>query len=268
MKFDVRQLPMFIAACLVILGLVWLLYQNQQELDVLRQLQALQAEQPAQPTPDTPDKEEAPPPVIAPHTEAIKALEGETGLNLSRLAKLIIRDEGDRSRPYLDGGGVPTVGVGRNLKGNGLSIAELHAIAGEVDYKLLLSKSRVQNGRVYIESLSLANQVFVKPLTEADIQLLLTDDLKNVISEAKRVFPKAWKQLNAARKEVVIDVLFNLGLTRFRTFEHFIGAVKRQDWKSAGDELLKSVAARENPGRYFRNYHVMVTGDDAHFGLR
>ena len=268
MKFDARQLPLFAAIFLVIPALAWLAFQNQQELAVLRELQALQAEKTEQPPQTAPDKEETPPPVIAPHTEAIEALEGETGLNLSRLAKLIIRDEGDRSRPYLDGGGVPTVGVGRNLKGNGLSIAELHAIAGEVDYKLLLSQSRVQNGRVYIESISLANQVFVKPLTEADIQLLLADDLKNVISEAKQVFPKAWGQLNAARKEVVIDVLFNLGLTRFRTFEHFIAAVKRQDWKSAGDELLKSVAARENPGRYFRNYHVMVTGDDRHFELR
>ena len=69
------------------------------------------------------------------------------------------------------------------------------------------------------------------------------------------------------RREVIVDVLFNLGLTRFRTFEKFIGAVKRQDWKSAGDELLKSAAARENPGRYFRAYHVMVTGDRRYFGL-
>ena len=262
-----RNIPVgwvLIGIIVVLAAIVAILAWQNQELKTIEHAIA----QPAAPITVEPPTE--PPTVQAPnpHAEAVSALESQTGLKLSRLAKLIIRDEGDRSRPYLDGENTPTIGVGRNLKGNGLSIAELHAIAGEVDYKLLLSKSRVQNGRVYIDSISLANQVFVKPLTEADIQLLLTDDLKNVISEAKQVFPKAWGQLNAARKEVVIDVLFNLGLTRFRTFEHFIAAVKRQDWKSAGDELLKSLAARENPERFFRNYHVMVTGDDKHFQLR
>lgn len=253
-------------ATLIVGFCTWFAYDLHQELATLRAtLRALVAEQ---------GSSVAPPEVIIekqvapsnPHADVISALETQSGLKLSRVAKLIIRDEGDRSRPYLDRTGAVTIGVGRNLKGNGLSVAELHAISGELDYRLLLSKTRVHNGRVYIDSLSLAKQVFVKPLTEADIQLLLMDDLKNVIREAQKVFPN-WGQLTPVRKEVVVDMLFNLGLTRFKTFENFIGAVKVKDFKTAGDELLKSLAARENPDRYFRLYHVMVTGDEQYFEL-
>ena len=115
---------------------------------------------------------------VNPHADDIKRIEGDAGVFLSRVAKLILHDEGNRSRPYLDSGGTVTIGVGRSLQTNGISVAELHAIVDEIDYGVLLANTHVQNGRVRIGSLALANRIFVKPLTQHDIQLLLTDDLK------------------------------------------------------------------------------------------
>ena len=255
----------------------FLTFQNQQELDAIRQLQNLELQDAQQPRTPVSEKShenaryppQAPSPqTLNPHATKIQAIDTSAGLKLSRISKLIVRDEGERNRPYADPKGVATIGVGRNLESNGISLVELKAIAGEIDYELVLSKARSKNGRVYIDSLDLANRVFVKPLTEADMQLLLMDDLKNVISEAKKVFPKVWNQVDPVRQEVIVDVLFNLGLTHFKKFVNFIDVVKRQDWQSAGDELLKSTAARENPSRYFRNYHVIVTGNGEYFGLR
>ena len=127
-------------------------------------------------------------PRVNPHADDIKRIESDAGVFLSRVAKLILHDEGNRSRPYLDSGGTVTIGVGRSLQTNGISVAELHAIVDEIDYGVLLAKTHVQNGRVRIGSLALANKIFVKPLTQHDIQLLLTDDLKNVAHEAEGVF--------------------------------------------------------------------------------
>ena len=62
------------------------------------------------------------------HDAIIKQIEDDAGMFLSRVAQLIIKEEGVRSRPYLDSGGQVTIGIGRNLTGNGVSVAELQAI--------------------------------------------------------------------------------------------------------------------------------------------
>ena len=114
----------------------------------------------------------------------------------------------------------------------------------------------------------MANKVFVKPLTEHDVHLLLMDDLKSASHDAVSVFgTSVWNQVSDARKEAIIDTLFNLGLPRFKTFEQFIGAVKRGDWDAAANELLLSNAAHTNPDRYFRNSRVMRTNNRKYFRL-
>ena len=203
-----------------------------------------------------------------PHTQAIATIETSASMPLSRIAKLIIRDEGDRSRPYLDPNGTPTIGVGRNLRGNGISVAELQAVVTEIDYGVVLRETHVRNGRVRINTLDLANRIFTKPLTEHDIQLLLVDDLNSVRKEAVGVFGQSvWSSIAETRKEVILDTLFNLGLPHFKTFVKFIDAVKQGNWKEAASELIKSEAADENPERFFRNFRVMKTGDTKYFEL-
>ena len=197
-------------------------------------------------------------PAINPHAVAISKIETDVGMKLSRVASLIIADEGERTRPYSDSKGNPTIGVGRNLSGNGVSISELKAIAGEIDYDLVLRESHVQNGRVRIGSLDLANRIFVHDLTEYDVGLLLTDDLKSAQIDAVRVFGAGfWANITEPRKEALLDVIFALGLPHFKKFEDMIAAVKAGNWNDAATELLKSEAADEAPGRFFRNYYIL-----------
>ena len=264
-KIDARDI-IIIALLLSVVGLT--AYTLQTERRILAHLDTppppIANETPPEPTPETLETAER---VNNPHADNIKRLEDDAGVLLSRVAKLIIHDEGNRSRPYLDSGGTVTIGVGRSLETNGISVAELHAIVDEIDYSVLLANTHVQNGRVRIGSLALANRIFVKPLTQHDIQLLLTDDLKNVAHEAEGVFGETWQKLDMARKEVVVDILFNLGLPHFKQFENFIGAVKQGNWDTAASELLLSNAARKNIVRYHRNAVVMQTGDAQYFGL-
>ena len=198
----------------------------------------------------------------------IAETDSKAGVRVSFLADLIIRDEGKRSRPYLDTTGSPTIGVGRNLKGNGLSVAEISGIAGEIDYPMLLQSSDIQRGRVFIQTLDLAEKLFVKPLTEHDVKLLLSNDLLGTRHSCVNVFGNGiWEDISEVRRLAIIDVMFNLGETRFRKFVKFIAHVKNKDWAAASVELLLSEAARENIVRYHRAATVLRTNDESFFDL-
>lgn len=187
-------------------------------------------------------------------------------MKLTQVAVLITRDEGYRDRPYLDEGGAVTIGVGRSLSTNGLSLDELYTLAPNVDHRLLLSQALVKNGRIMLLTLQHADQVLPRALTEDDVHLLLVNDLREFVREAKTVFPE-WDSIDPPRREAILDVLFNNGLPHFKKFEDFIADVKARDWEKAGDDLLLSEAARENIVRYFRNASVIRTGDARHFQL-
>ena len=214
-----------------------------------------------------------PPPVSQPapvkstfvhHVDLVARNEATAGMKLSRLAQLIVKEEGVRSSVYLDTVGNPTVGVGRNLKGNGISLAELIAINPNPDLHTVIREAEVRNGRIYLPNIVVAQKVLPNPLTDADIHLLLTDDLKNTVSEAKSIF-KNWDTIDEPRREAILDLLFNLGVTHFKTFVKFIAAVQSDKWDEASRELLLSVAARQNPTRYLHLYHVVQTGDEKYF---
>ena len=264
---EIRDILIIVLLVVLIGGVV---YVAGQEERILKRLEPAPNPVIAEAVPPVETPAETPKPPTEPrnpHTQAIATIETSAGMPLSRIAKLIIRDEGDRTRPYLDPSGVPTIGVGRNLRGNGISVTELQAIVTEIDYGVVLRETHVQGGRVRIGSLKLANRIFTKPLTEHDIQLLLTDDLNNVRKEAVGVFGQAvWQSTSELRKEAILDVMFNLGLTRFKGFVNFIGAVKKKDWNTAAAELLLSDAARKNIVRYHRNA-VVIQNDKDYFGL-
>lgn len=258
-----REGLLFILVVLMAIGFLvfwqWERAQFRAEIKALHQIQSELAKgRDSEPPPTEPDSQTP----ENPHQTTITQIENDAGMPLSRIAKLIIRDDGNRSRPYLDTSGAPTIGVGRNLRDNGLSVSELKAIAFEIDYDLVLRQAHVQNSRVHISTLALANQVFTKPLTEDDVHLLLVDDLKSAQNDAISVFgAQVWSSIAEARREAILDTVFNLGLPHFQEFVNFIGAVKRKDWKTAAAELLLSDAARKNIIRYHNNARILLEGE-------
>lgn len=203
-----------------------------------------------------------------PYKEYIDKHEKEAGMPLKRIASLIIKQEGIRPSPYLDSRGIVTIGIGRSLQTNGVSTVELYAIVPTPDYKAILEKGIVRDGRILIPTISLAKQVFPNPLTEYDMMLLLTDDLKTAQKDAIKVFGvTVWSKIESVRKEAILDLIYNLGLTHFREFTHFIDDVKKQDWGKAASDLLMSEAARQNIARYHRLASVLQTGDERYFDL-
>lgn len=95
-------------------------------------------------------------------------------------------------------------------------------------------------------------------LSDAEVDYLFTNDYHRTLSEAQR-FP--WfEDLNEARKLVVMDMIFNLGLKRFSGFVRTIAAIEAQNYEAAAAQMLDSKWARQVGRRAQLNAITMKTG--------
>lgn len=68
--------------------------------------------------------------------------------------------------------------------------------------------------------------------------------------------------LDSVRRSVIIDMVFNMGISRVRKFEHFLFAIRYGDWVRAANELMDSKYARQVPARARRNRDKILYGEN------
>ena len=76
-------------------------------------------------------------------------------------------------------------------------------------------------------------------LSESEITFLLMNDIQRCRDELEAEY-EWFDGLNEARKDVLINMVFNLGATRFRAFQRAINAISEGKWQTAHDEMLDS----------------------------
>lgn len=125
--------------------------------------------------------------------------------------------------------------------------------------------------KVYADSKQLATQgigrhhgvKFGDPdITPAIEALWLADDLQQAYMDALQLFPDM-NALDVVRREALIDLAFNMGISTLEQFLSFIEAVNAQNWPSAHLHLLTNsrqhltpyltqvgVRAVDNAGRF------------------
>jgi lysozyme len=81
-------------------------------------------------------------------------------------------------------------------------------------------------------------------ITDAEAEVLLENDIR-AAAENAHVAVSNFGLLTDVRREVVVNMIFNLGLTRFRKFHLFLGALAEEDWERAADEMLDSRWAQQ-----------------------
>ncbi|WP_242049318.1 LamG-like jellyroll fold domain-containing protein [Aulosira sp. FACHB-615] len=165
-------------------------------------------------------------------------------LNINRLKSYLILNEGLREYVYKDTKGFLTVGVGFNLQKEGArkSIENL-----KIDYdKLLKGEINLNNIQIYT---------------------LLDKDTNQAIEDAKSFFPK-FASLDEARKIVLVDMVFNLGKSKFADFKNLIKNVNRaidsgktEDWNAAAAEMEDSLWFKQVGDRAKRNVDIIKNGD-------
>jgi len=75
-------------------------------------------------------------------------------------------------------------------------------------------------------------------ITEAEARMMLQYDIQ--VAKVRLVKYKWYVDLNDARKDVIVDMVFNLGLPRFLGFKKTIKFLEAQDYAGAAEEILDS----------------------------
>jgi lysozyme len=76
-------------------------------------------------------------------------------------------------------------------------------------------------------------------ITEDEARYLLDNDILRVCDELDRNLPW-WRDLSDARQRVLVDMVFNLGISRFMQFKNTIAAIESGDYDTASEEMLNS----------------------------
>jgi lysozyme len=81
-------------------------------------------------------------------------------------------------------------------------------------------------------------------ITSTEALTLLDNDIAKARRDVARAFP--WfAGLNPVRKDVILDMVFNMGLARFRRFRRTIAAIRSEDWERAARQMLDSQWAKQ-----------------------
>jgi|TARA_R100001460_G_scaffold80085_1_gene120967 lysozyme len=97
-------------------------------------------------------------------------------------------------------------------------------------------------------------------LTEDEIDFLLINDITRVkqeLTDAYFWFPA----LNEARQDAMIDICFNLGLTRLRGFVNALEAMSREQFDIAADEFMDSRWSQQVGNRAVEVTEMIRTGE-------
>ena len=136
-------------------------------------------------------------------------------INMERLKKQLVIDEGMKLKPYRCSANKLTIGVGRNIQEVGI--------------------------------------------TEEEAMVLLENDIARVTGQCMAEFD--WfSDLSEVRKEAVINLVFNMGITTFKKFKKTIGYIEQGLFELAGTELLDSNYARQVGNRSLRVANMLADG--------
>lgn len=96
-------------------------------------------------------------------------------------------------------------------------------------------------------------------ITEEEARYLLKNDIQKAVAEAKR-FPW-YAKLNNPRKQAIIDMIYNLGASRFLGFKKMLAALEAGDYEAAAREMLDSKWAQQVGRRATELAEIMRTGE-------
>jgi len=95
-------------------------------------------------------------------------------------------------------------------------------------------------------------------LSADEIEFLLDNDIDKIINLTIREF-EWYYDLSEIRQEVILNMIFNLGLNGFKKFKNMIGALKGHNWEDAAREMLDSKWSGQVGQRAIRLSEAMRT---------
>jgi lysozyme len=96
-------------------------------------------------------------------------------------------------------------------------------------------------------------------LSDDEVYYLLKNDIRRCEQELENS-QRWYKDLDRVRQEAMINLCFNLGITRLRKFKNALRAMEVKDYEDAADEFLDSLWARQVGKRAFEVTYMIRTG--------
>jgi len=94
-------------------------------------------------------------------------------------------------------------------------------------------------------------------ISEIEAEFLLSSDIRSVTEEIRRLIPD-FDSLELPQKTALIDMGYNLGVTRLSLFKLMLKAVNARDFKTAAMEMLDSNYANQLPHRSSKNAELIL----------
>ncbi len=138
-------------------------------------------------------------------------------MNLSLMAAELTQDEGLRLLPYVDTTGNLTIGVGHNLDACPLTSEEVEHIGHDARSK---------------------------PISNEQAMYLLAADIRRLSLDLDRRMAW-WKLLDEPRRRVLLNMAFNLGITRLLNFTETLRWMQQGHYSAAATCMLNSVWATQ-----------------------
>jgi len=99
-------------------------------------------------------------------------------------------------------------------------------------------------------------------LSDDEIDYILSNDVNIATDELVDTFDW-YSDLDPIRQRVVVDMVFNLGMPRFKQFKNMIAAIEAGDWMEASNQMMDSRWAQQVGLRASRLAEMMETGEDS-----
>ena len=142
------------------------------------------------------------------------------------IVKLLAREEGFRSEPYICSEGYPTIGIGWKIGRHNQSLN---------DFEVMQISEEAAQAQCKAE------------IHELEMNLHAVID--------------CWQDLNEARQAVLISMAYQMGLSGLLKFKNMLAAIETQCWNDAANEGLDSRWAKQTPERAERQVRTLLLGD-------
>ena len=121
------------------------------------------------------------------------------------------------------------------------------------------SKNRMYLDSEGIRTIGVGHNLETMPISDRAVMVILEDDIEIAIMDLNRAFP--WvKHLDEVRRDVLINMAFNMGISTLKEFERMLAAIQANNFQLAAAEMLDSKWARQVGSRAYELADQMRTG--------
>lgn len=171
----------------------------------------------------------------------------------ARVRSYIAVSEGESLHKYLDSKSIPTIANGFNLQRDDARM-QLRSIGADPD--VIMNATACTKGPPH----SAARCGIADQIAHAQSLALLDRVLEPLIQDAA-VTVDNFEQLSDARKFVIIDLCYNLGIEQWDAFGPTRALISSGDFAGAADHLAASLWYQQTGNRAKRDVAIMRSGE-------